>query len=387
MSAVAQGWLVYELTGSGFALGWVGAGWSISTLTLSLYGGTVCDRVEKRHLLMIARFGMILNSLILALLISTDVIQLWHLAASSVFTGVLFSFMMPAQSSMLVDLVDRKTLLNANSLNSVGMGLMGIFAASAAGVLIESLGVQSVYFVMAIMYAWALFSLVKLPNTGRCLSGTESVWSDLRDGVRYLFRSPAIVALLSIGLSRVILGMPYRTLMPKYASDVLGLDASGLGILLGAPGVGSLISALVLASMGNLRNKTRLLLVCGIATGLCLLLFALGGNLWVVLLALAGVGATGNACMIANQTLLQDASSDRYRGRIMSMYMMMWGLTPLGTLPAGWIADKTGVAPVIGVQGALLAAILLFVFFFRPRVRELDAGEVTLEPVTQTDTA
>ena len=372
MGTVAQGWLVYQLTGSAFALGWVGAGWSVSALVLSLFGGAISDRVEKRDLLLWTRAGMVLSSLVLAVLMSTDAIRIWHLAASSLFNGVLFSFMMPAQQAMLAELVDRRTLLNAISLSSIGMGLMGIVAASLAGLMIEFAGVDSVYYAMAALYIWALFALSRLPATGPAHIGTTSVWSDLKEGVRYLGVSPAVAAVLGLSLARVLFAMPYGTLMPKFAKDVLGFEATGLGVLMAAPGIGSLISSLVVASLGDFRRKGRLLLAGGVAMGVSLVLFASASQLLLAILFLVFVGGSGNICMVVNQTLLQVDCDDQFRGRVMSMYMMMWGLTPLGTIPAGAAADRVGVPLVVGLQGGLLAAIFLGVWLLRPRIRRLE---------------
>ena len=370
MSSVAQGWLVYELTGSAFALGWVSAGWSVSTLVLSLYGGVVSDRVDKRTLLLYTRAGMVLNAFVLAVLISMGAVRIWHLAASSLLTGILFAFMMPSQSAIVVELIDRDTLLNANSLNSVGMGLMGIFAAALAGLIIESVGVQGVYYVMGAMYLLALATLTRLPK-GQARPSANSVWRDLRLGVRYLTCSPAIRALLALTLVRVLFAMPYRTFMPKYATEVMGMDASGLGLLMAAPGVGSLISSMTVASAGHLSGKGKLLLLAGLGLGLAVIVFAQCPTLVVVLLALGVVGATSNLCMIANQTLLQMNCEEGYIGRIMSMYMMMWGLTPLGTIPAGAIADVVGVPSVLTVQGIITAAAFALTLLFARDVRRL----------------
>jgi len=371
MGSIAQGWLVYQLTGSAFALGWVGSGWSVSTLLLSLYGGAVADRLEKRDLLIWARLGMILNTLAIALLISTGAVQIWHLVVNSLVSGVLFSFMMPAGQAIVSELVDRDALLNAVSLNSVGMGLMGIFSASLAGYLVEAVGVQGAYYAMAGFYLLAVFSLTKLPRTGRGERSRASVWADLWEGVRYICSHPALLGLLGLVLARVVFGMPYRTFMPKFAQDVMKMDASGLGLLMAAPGVGALISSLLTASLGDFQGKGKLLLASGVTMGGSLFLFANIPSLAAILLFLGLVGAASNACMVANNTLLQANSHSRLRGRVMSVYMMMWGLMPLGTLPAGAIADRMGVPFVISLQGGLLALIFLSLGFLWPRMRRL----------------
>jgi MFS family permease len=160
--------------------------------------------------------------------------------------------------------------------------------------------------------------------------------------------------------------------MPKYAQDVLGMDAAGLGFLMAAPGVGGLISSLATASLGDFRGKGRLLGAAGIAFGVALVLFANIPSLVPVLLLLAVVGAAGNACMVSTNCLLQVHAGERMRGRVMSVYMMTWGLMPLGTLPAGALADRAGVPLVVTLQGALLAAVFVLVGIFWTRLRRLE---------------
>ena len=372
MGTVVQGWLVYYLTGSAFALGWVGSGWSIATLSLSLYGGALCDRMDKRTLLLWSRVAMFANSLIVGLLVSLDVIQVWHLAASSLFTGVLFAFMMPAQQAIISDIVDQKLLLNAVSLNAVGMGLMGIFCASLAGLIIESMGAAGVYYAMAAFYLLAVFTITKLPRQTASHAPTESVWKDLADGVRYLRVSPVLLTLLGMALVRVLFAMGYRTLMPAFARDNLGFDARGLGLLMSAPGVGSLIASLIVCSRGNMRGKGKLLLTAGIVLGLGLVLFVTVPFLPAVFVILAIVGALNMLSMVMNNTLIQIHTNEAYRGRVMSVYLMMWGLTPLGTLPAGAIADRVGVPPVIIFQGLAVSLIFIGILLLKPQVKTLD---------------
>ena len=372
MGGVAQGWLVYEIAGSALALGWVSAGWSISNSVLSPWGGVLSDRIEKRTLLLWVRGLMVLSSLAVAALIAMDVIQVWHLAAYSLFRGILFAVMMPAQNAYLAELVDRKTLLNAVSLNSVGMGLAGIFAASLAGFLIDISGVEAVYFGVAVLYLVVFLTMLKLPLTGTTDPGTRSVWSDIADGAKYIRICPALIPLLALVFIRGFLAMPYRTLMPKYAQDVMHLDASGLGILVAAPGVGSLISSLVMASLGDFRGKGKLMLGSGVVLGIALVLFANTQVFGLVLVLLAVVGATSNICMVTNRTLLQMNCDAPYLGRVMSAYMMMFGLTQLGTIPFGAFADRFGVPVVLAVLGALYVLAIVLIWVMQPRIRKLE---------------
>ena len=371
MGGVGQGWLVYEMTGSALALGWVGASWSISNSVLAPWAGVLSDRLEKRTLLLWTRGLMALLSLAIAGLISMDVIQVWHLAVYSLFRGVLFAVLMPAQNAYLAELVDRRMLFNAVSLNSVGMGLAGIFAASLAGFLIDAIGVEAVYVGIALLYLLVFATILKLPRTGTTDPGSHSVWSDLVAGARYIRVCPALIPLLAIVFIRGFLAMPYRTLMPKYAQDVMQLDASGLGILVAAPGAGSLISSLVLASMGGFQGKGKLLLGSAVVLGVALVLFSNTQVFVLVLILLAVVGAASNVCMVTNRTLLQMNCDASYLGRLMSAYMMMFGLTQLGTIPVGAFADRFGVPPVLTVLGALLVLVISLVWVTQPRIRKL----------------
>ena len=372
MGSVGQGWLVYELTGSAFALGWVSAGWSISNSILSPWGGVISDRIEKRALLLWCRGVMALAALAITALIAMDLVQVWHLAAYSLFRGILFAVLMPAQNAYLAEMVDRKTLMNAVSLNSVGMGLAGIFMGSLAGFLIDAYGVEAIYLGVALLYLIVFLIMFRLPKTGKADSGTRSAMTDLVDGFKYIRLCPALIPLLALVFVRGFFGMPYRTMMPKYAQDVMGLDATGLGILLSAPGVGSLISSLVMASLGDFKGKGRLLLISGIVMGVGLVAFGNTQSFTLVLVLLAIVGAASNVCMVTNRTLLQLNCDPPYLGRLMSAYMMMFGLTQLGTMPAGAIADALGVPLVITVQGALFAVVFVAVWALGRKIRALD---------------
>ncbi len=372
MGTVAQGWLVYELTGSALALGWVSSGWSISTLLLSLFGGVIADRVEKRRLILLMRMAMVLNMAWLAMMITLGVVQVWHLMVSSLLSGVMMAFMMPAQITLVSDLVEKDTLLNAMSLSAIGMGLMGIVAASAAGLLIKNVGISGVYWVVVVLHLLSFGAISRLPRREPSETARGSPWRELCQGIAYLRQDAVLTSLLALGVARVVLGLSYTTFMPKYASEVLHLDASGLGLLTGTPGIGGMVSALVLASLGNLRGKGKLMLVAGSILGVALCLFAQVRWLPAVLIFLALVGAMGNLCMVAIETLFQSVPSEEYRGRMMSVYMMSWGLSPLGTIPAGALADRMGVPAVVGMQGALLTLIYLAIAWRRPQVRALE---------------
>ena len=373
MSAIAQGWLVYELTQSAFALSWVGLGRSLAMFLLSPYGGVVSDRLPKRSVLLWTRLATVVNLAILTLLVALGHIQIWHLALSALFSGLLYAFMMPAQQSIVPDLVDRSMLLNAISLNSIGMGLTAIIADSSTGYLMDWFGVAGAYVAMTALNVFAAFAVYKLPKGKPSAQGAQrSVGQDLRAGLGYLRSAPVIMALVAVVLIRVLFIMPYRTFMPKYVSDTLGLDAGGLGLLLAASAIGALVTSFSVASSGNFRGKGRLLIVGGFIAGLALIALLFVRTLSLAFLVMLFVGVGNNICMVTGSTLLQMHCTPEYRGRVMGVDMMIWGLAPLGTLPAGALADVVGVAPVLAGQGALTLLCFLALAVLSPPLRRLD---------------
>ena len=371
MGAVAQGWLAYQLTGSALAVGWVAAGRSLALLILSLWGGALADRLEKRQVMIWTRSAMAVNALTVGLLAYLGLLRVGHLVAYSIVSGVIESFLMPARQAFLAQLVDRKTLLNAMSLNSVGLGLMAIIGPSLAGFVIAWFGAGGVYLVMAALFASAVYTLGRLPPGASESLNTVSIWEDLREGVGYLKVCKPILPLLGVALIRALFGWSYRTLMPVYAEEVLHYDARGLGLLSSAPGLGSLVASLLLALLGNSQRKGHILFASGVVMGLSLIAFANTPHLLLVIAFLALAGAARNAIMVTNQTLIQNASGAAFRGRVQAMYFMVMGLVPLGTIPAGAIADAWGIPLSLTLQGGMMIGLYGLLWFLKPRIKDM----------------
>ena len=372
LGMLARGWLIYDMTGSALALGWVSSGWGIGILALSLLGGVVADRVRKRNVLVTSQVAMGLVTLIMGILIATDLIQVWHLFVGSAAAGVIFAFQMPANSSLIAEIVDRETLLNASSLSSVAMGLTGLVGAPAAGLLLERIGVAGVYFLQLPLYAFIVFSLLHLPLTLPSGRKRTSVLRELVEGLRYIRARVVVLILLVVTLARVLLAMPYQTFLPVFAEDVFATGAWGLGLLQAAVGVGATAGSLGVASLGDFRRKGGLLVVAGLALGGSLLLFAYAPSFHLALMALALVGAAGNVCMVTNSTLLQTNVSDQVRGRVLSVAMWLWGFSPVGTVPSGALADRWGAPLTIALQGGLLALVFAAIALGKPYFRYLE---------------
>lgn len=372
MQMVARGWLVYTMTDSPMALGIVGAGFGLPLIIFSLFGGTVADRVRKRNLLLVTQSLMMAMSLIITLLISTDYIRLWHLFASSLAAGVIFSFMMPARSAFLVELVEEKDFLNAISLGSMAMNICRIGSPALAGVLLKMIGIPGVYWIITISYIGVILTTTQIPP-GKHMAAKADVpmMADIMEGIRFVKGNQVLVMLLILSFVPVILVMPYQMLMPVFARTIFDAGADGLGILMSATGVGALVGSMITASMGDYKRKGMLMIITGAAFGLFLVPFAMAGGLVPASICLLFVGAFSSVFMALNTTLLMSTTPEELMGRVMSIFMMTFGVMPVGTLLAGSLAEMIGAPLTVAGGGVLMGLFLIVLVICQPIVRRL----------------
>ena len=371
MRQVVQGWLVYQMTGSALALGWVSTARALVMVALAPLGGVLSDRFEKRFVMLGARVILAVSSFSVAILIWLDALQPWHIAASSMLDGIAFSILSPAMQTIVSELVDRDTLLNAVSLASVFEGLTAIVGAAAAGLLTESVGADSVYVGMGLLFCLVGYTIFRLPPGETSSARNRSVAAELVDGLRYLRGSPVLMAIAGLSVASFVLAQPYNAFLPAFAGAELGLDASGLGVLTSLMGVGALLMSLIMVSLGDTRHKGKLLLVAGVAMGVCLLLIVSVPALSGVYVFVALQAGFSNMSRVMTRTLLQSNSEAAYRGRVTSAVTMLASLSRLSTLPAGALADRYGVPLVVGVLAVLLIAVYLAMGLLMPRLKKL----------------
>jgi MFS family permease len=328
--------------------------------------------VKKKNLLIISQAGSLILALVIAILIQIEIIAVWHLVAASLLVGVVFSFNMPAQQAIIPELVGEQSLMNAIALNSAVMNLCRIAAPSLAGFLVGIIGVAGVYWIVTAFSLVAIFSLFTIRvTTTMAVRPAAPMRQDLMEGLRYVRHNQELVILLVMAVIPVLFAMPYQMLMPIFARNVLEVGASGYGLLMSMSGAGALVGSLGIASLGNFQRKGLLLLGFGIIFGASQVFFALSHSfpLSLFILFVVGVGSTG--IMALNNTLIQINTPHEVRGRVMSLFMMTFGLMPLGTLPAGAIAEVVGVAPVVGVGGAVVFLSMVVIALTQPKVRTM----------------
>lgn len=373
MRSVAQGWLIYQITDSALSLGWVRIVSSLVTLILAPFGGVITDRFERRTIMIVGRGILIISSLIIAWLVFTGQIRVWHLALASMLDSAVFSFVQPAQETIYPELVDQETLLNAISLDAVVGGLMGMIGAAAAGLLIEAVGAAGVYIGLALLFIFAGYTHVRLPKASK--STREQTSSPARtgfvDGIRHLLARPVLVSIVLLGLVRTFFVQSANTFMPVYAEDNLKLSAAGFGLLTSFMTAGGLLTSLMTAWLGNTRHKGRLFLLAGLGAGGVLVGMALFASLPVAYILVLLLGGALSAGRVVQNTVLQTHVDPSFRGRINSIARALTGIAPLWMLPAGILTDRYGAPMVFGIQGAVVLAVYLVISWARPKVRRL----------------
>ena len=372
LQLVARNWLVYELTGSALDLGIVIAAWGLPILLLSFYGGAVADRVKKRDLLIVTQAANGVVTLIIAILIATGAIALWHLIAAAALTGIIFAFHVPARLAIIPELVNKREIQNAIALNSTGMNLSRFFGFAIGGLLLGVIGVAGVYYIAVFCFIVSAALLFMLPAVSSFRDrAVTSIRVDLIEGLRYIYRSTIIRTLLAMAFVSMAFGLPYMNLMPVFAVDVFDVGEVGLGLLLGMAGLGALIGSLIIASLGDFRKKGLLLIGLAIGFGSTVAMFGFSGSYPVSLVLLIAVGLLGTGYLALNNTLIQSNVPHELLGRVMSIYVMTFAMMPLGTLPLGALTDAIGAPLAIGAGGIIVILFTMGMAIFSPRLRRL----------------
>jgi MFS family permease len=373
MILVARGWLVYSMTGSALALGAVNTARMLAMFAFSPFGGVVADKVNKRNLMLAGRVTEGLNLLIIGTLIFTGHIRVWHLIVAQVISGIVFGLLLPTREALMAELVDRRVLLNAQALHSLVISLMGILASILGGMLIAATGVGQAYYLAVLCYAGNFLAYLQLPSTpGRDTHfSLRQTGRDLLEGVRYIRHDPHIGILLGSRLARAVLATPYQTFLPVFAVSVFGVGPAGLGVLSGASRIGGVVGSLLIAYLGDVRRKGQLLLATGMATGVAMLLFANVPVFYVAVAILLLVGILGNMSSVTSSTLMQTATERSVRGRVMSASAMVQGLSSIGEVPAGALADAISAPFAVSLLGGSLILVFVALFIWRPDFRRL----------------
>lgn len=374
MQTTAQGYLVFQLTHSPVYLGYVGFAAGVPSWLFMLYGGVIADRIPRRRLLLFTQSFMMVLAFILAALTFSNRVQPWHIIVLALALGVGNAFDAPARQSFVLEMVERDDLANAIALNSSMFNLATVVGPAASGIVYALVGPAWCFTLNGLTFLGVIIALLMMrlkpfvaPNRA------TAALDDLKEGLRYIQANPAIRTLISAAAVISLFGLAYMTLLPAWAVTVLGGDETTNGWLQSARGLGALSGALMIASLGRINYKGKLLTIGMFAFPGMLLLFALARWLPFSLLALVGVGWGFMILFNMANTLIQTLVSDELRGRVVSVYTLsFFGLMPLGALLAGAVAEIIGEPLTIILSALISLGFGLFLWIRVPALRQLE---------------
>ncbi len=381
MQAVAQGWLVLQLSNSPFWLGVDGFMATAPGMVLTLAGGVFADLIDRRKLLIYTQAVAGLSALTLGVLVMTHVVHIWMILCLSFVTGCCMALAGPSYMALVFDLVGHEDLANAIALNSTQFQLARVLGPVFAGIGFKLFGLAGCFIANGISFVFVVVALlmVKFDRPGatdgearRSVKQKGVFIGDLVAGLRYVARRPRVSTLLMISAVTSLFGAPYIYMTPVFARDVFHLGETGLAVLMGMAGAGALFGALFLAYLGDFRRKGWFVLGGDLGFALCLILFSLSTHLGMSLFFLFALGF-GIVCSVAvTNTLLQKLVTDEMRGRVMSMFMLSFvGAMPIGNLIAGSASQRFGVPHTLATGGAIIAIFVATLAARSPQLREL----------------
>jgi MFS family permease len=354
MQRIAVSWLAYRLSNSTIVLGIIAFSGQIPSFLLALFGGVAADRYNRHRLLIATQILAMFQAFILATLVLTGNIQIWHLGLLTAALGIINAFDMPTRQAFVVQMLDNSNdLSNAIALNSSMVHSARFIGALAAGVLIAAVGEGVCFLINAISYLAVIVSLLMMRLKPREIK-TRNVHPlhQLKEGFVYAFGfAPVRYIILLLALVSLT-GMPYMVLVPVFAKDVLHGDSRTFGFLMSASGIGALITALYMASRKTVIGLGRLILIATTVFGAALIVFSLSKVMWLstLLMFFAGLGMMMN--LASCNTLLQTIVDDEKRGRVMSIFAMAFmGMAPFGSLAAGALAHRIGAGYTLSLGG------------------------------------
>ncbi len=359
MQNIAMGWLVYSLTGSALLLGVVGFCSQIPVFILSPFAGVLADRMNRYKILLVTQTLAMLQAFVLAYLVLSGKVQVWHIIILSIFLGLVNSFDIPARQSFVIELVEKKEDLgNAIALNSSMFNGARLLGPSMAGILISAVGEGACFLLNGISYLAVLAALLamRVPAAKKQPAG-EDVFKRLKEGFSYVFNFHPIRYIIMLLALTSLTGMPYTVLMPVFVKQILHGGPRTLGFLMAFSGVGALGASISLASRRSAAGLERRIPLAGLTFGAGLIALSLSRSFPVsaACIALASFGMITQ--MAASNTIIQTVVEDDKRGRVMAIYAMAFmGMAPFGSIMAGWLAHHIGAPHTIMLSGVLSIA-------------------------------
>ncbi|MEN6349432.1 MAG: MFS transporter [Syntrophomonas sp.] len=365
MQRTAQQWLVYTLTDSALLLGLLGVCQFAPMLFLSLPAGVYADRYPKKYILILTQVIQMVQALLLAALVWFGTVQYWHVFIMAAIFGLASTFEMPTRHSYFIELVGRNNLKNAIGLNSTIVNLAKIFGPALAGIIMARLGIAFCFLINGISYIAVLFSLIKIKQNSVSIRTTQqNLKKEIIDGLHYIKTQKQILYPVLMMACFGTFAMNTDVIVPVYTRLVLNQDAQGYSFLLSCIGIGALIGSLLFSARSQRETPHNSMLFFALGVSVCLLCAGLTSTYFKVLLVLSLFGALSMIFLTTVNSNIQLNTTDAYRGRVMSVYSMVFiGTTPIGNFISGIVTQYFG--PKNCFYFCSLASIIFIVVIYR----------------------
>jgi MFS family permease len=372
MQIVAQGWLIYRLSHSAFLLALDQFLAGIPIFLFSLIGGVVADRTERRKILLLSQYVQMASAGILTFLVAFGVVHVWEILCLSFVSGFAQAFGGPAYQALIPTLVDREDMPNAIALNSIQFNLAVTVGPALAGITLGRLGEKWCFGLNALSFLAPIISLSMISARFLPQKSTESMFGSLKQGIHFVWRQGAMVALIVLAFAMTFLSMPMRTYIPVFVKDIFHRGPETYGNLLSLMGVGSICGSLGVAGLGNISRKGRFALSMLIVLGAGIAGFSLSKALPLSYAMLLLVGASMMAVFATVTSLVQLSITNEMRGRVMSVYNFAFrGGMPMGNLVSSWLVPMFTAPIVLSVNGMLLVLVAVYFLLGQRRVATL----------------
>lgn len=372
MQIVAQGWLIYRLSHSAFLLALDQFLAGIPIFLFSLIGGVVADRVERRKILLGSQYVQMATAAILTILVAKDLVHVWHILTLSFISGFAQAFGGPAYQALIPTLVEMEDMPNAIALNSIQFNVAVMLGPALAGQALAKLGEKWCFGLNALSFLAPIISLSIISARFLPPKTTESMFSSLKQGIRFARKQNSMEALILLAFCMTALAMPMRTYIPVFVKDIFHRGPETYGNLLSLMGLGSIFGSLMIASAGNMRRKGGVALGALLFLGAGISAFALSKSVPFSGVIIVLVGAAMMAVFATVNSLVQLITTNEMRGRVMSVYNFAFrGGMPMGNLLSGWLVPLFTAPVVLGVNGLLLILLALYFLLVQRRLAAL----------------
>ena len=381
MMSVVQSVVAFDLTGKNGSVGAVALGMGIAQISIAPFGGVLADRLPKRRLLLIGQSMLGLTFLAVALLITTGHITILWLAVSTFIMGGVFSFIGPARTAWIGEILPGPRMANGIALQQLAMTSTRIFGPFVAGAAIgiAFLGTAGAYYIMASLFVFVVGSIWLVPGGRVARAGSgRSILGDLKMGVDHVRDRPRLLLLALAFIGFIMAGFSYQTILPGYLENALGESPKRVALLYGVSAIAGLAATVVLAGMSDTRRAFKLMMLAGLLMAVALAGMAVAPNLLAAVGAMLLVGIATSSYQLLNNSLVMQEADPVYHGRVMSLVMLAWGVNGIVALPFGMLADRFGERETLAVMAILVLAVSALTFSWYTMLTRRERGVLAL---------